>query len=489
MEGSRQADGVKDRRRPHKGKGEASCTARRTIARLGRRRRGRTFGFAAAASACATLTVALAAPSASVAEAPPVEADAGAVTHWNQIAATTLVAVPGPNGGAPPAFQINMGMTQGAVYDAVNAIGPEHHRPYLLQRRFGAKASTDAAVATAAYDVLSELVSSAPETSSVPGPRGLLQTLSTEYAASLDAIDDASSKKQGVAAGHAAADVMLEAREDDGRFGPSQWVPNTAPGHWWPILNAAGAADPRPDPMGGRGQAVPHRELIAVPHCSAARARQPAYAEELNQVKGLGSATGSTRTEDQTYFAKWWQSAPILSWNEVARQLITRNDLDAADSARLLALQNLSGADAGINCWNDKYHYDFWRPWNAIPRAGEDHNPATTRRAGWAALITAPYPEHPSGHNCLDGAHVAVLRMFFGDVIEGGFQITSASALLAPAEPRVRRFDTFSQPLAELIDARIWAGLHYRHGDVQGQLLGVNVANYGAANYFQAVGR
>ncbi len=75
---------------------------------------------------------------------------------------------------------------------------------------------------------------------------------------------------------------------------------------------------------------------------------------------------GPTRTADQTYIAKWWQSAPILSWNEVARQLIARNGLDAADAARLLALQNLTGADASINCWNDKYYYDFWRPWNAI---------------------------------------------------------------------------------------------------------------------------
>ena len=72
----------------------------------------------------------------------------------------------------------------------------------------------------------------------------------------------------------------------------------------------------------------------------------------------------------QTYVAKWWQSAPTRSWNEVARQLITRNDLSAADSARLLALQNLSGADASINCWNDKYFYDFWRPWNAIRSGG-----------------------------------------------------------------------------------------------------------------------
>ena len=206
------------------------------------------------------------------------------------------------------------------------------------------------------------------------------------------------------------------------------------------------------------------------------------YATEFNEVKSLGRATSSTRTDDQTYRAKWWQSAPILSWNEVARQLIARNGLDAADSARLLALQNLSGADAAINCWNDKYHFDFWRPWNAIPRALEDGNDATDPDATWAALITAPYPEWPSGHNCLDAAHVTVLRMFFGDAIQGGFQITST--FVNPGGPAVRTFDTFSQPLAELIEARIWAGLHYRSADVAGQVLGRNVANYGAANYF-----
>jgi len=53
----------------------------------------------------------------------------------------------------------------------------------------------------------------------------------------------------------------------------------------------------------------------------------------------------------------------------------------------------------------------------------------------------------------------------------------------------VRSFDTFTQPLTELIEARIWAGLHYRSADVAGQLLGRNVANYGAARYFQPVGR
>src|SRR3954470_14229027 len=174
-------------------------------------------------------------PAASATES--ADSDATVVTHWNAVAASTLVAVPGPDGGTPPSFQINMGITQGAVYDAVNAIGPQEHEPYLLETRFGGRASTDAAAATAAYDVLVQLVSSAPERAPFPGRRALLDTLSAEYANSLAAVADGRSKWEGVAAGHAAADAMLEAREDDGRFGPSPWVPNAAPGHWAPLLN------------------------------------------------------------------------------------------------------------------------------------------------------------------------------------------------------------------------------------------------------------
>ncbi len=95
--------------------------------------------------------------------APPATADATAVTQWNLIAVSTITGVPGPGlpgaaGGAPSASQINTGMVQGAVYDAVNAITPKHHRPYLLNRRFGNTASDSAAVATAAYLVLKNIV-------------------------------------------------------------------------------------------------------------------------------------------------------------------------------------------------------------------------------------------------------------------------------------------------------------------------------------------
>ena len=424
------------------------------------------------------------------ASAAPVVTATNPVSDWNLVAVNTLTTLPGPAGGAPPASQISLGMVQGAVYDAVNAITPKHHRPYLLKRRFAATASKDAAVATAAYMVLSNIVSTVPASISFPTRASVLQSLASQYAASLSAIPDSPRKTKGVAAGNAAAEAMIAAREGDGRFGPSQWVPNAAPGHWQPLVNPA-TGQPILDPTPWVGGVKP----FLMQSSSQFRTAGPlalgsaAYAAEFNEVKALGSINSAVRTATQTYIARWWQTTPVASWNAVARDLIGREEVDIADSARLLAMANLSAADAGINCWNDKYYWDFWRPWNAIPRAAEDGNPATTAEAGWTALLTAPYPEHPSGHLCNDGAHVGVLRMFFGDVIEGGYQITSASTFLAPTDPKTRTFGSFSQALAELIEARIWAGLHYRTADVQAEQLGRNVANYMAANYFQPVGR
>lgn len=421
--------------------------------------------------------------------APPMTTDASAVLHWDAVAVSTLGALPPAAGGAAPAYQLNVGMTQGAVYDAVNAIGPKRHQPYLLKHRFGAKASIDAAVATAAYEVLVSLV-----TSALPGDPNtlrdsLLAGLATQYMMSLDAVPDGVFEQQGVAAGHAAAEAMLEARANDGRFGPSPWVRDPRPGHWSPLLNMNGQEVLDPTPWVGDVQPFLIESGSQFRTAPPLALDSPAYAAEVNEVQLIGREPGSTREPEETYVAKWWQWAPVVAWNEVARQLIEENGMSAADAARLLALQNLSGADAAINCWNDKYYYDFWRPWNAIVRAAEDGNEATVADTTWTALITAPYPEHPSGHNCLDGAHVAVLRMYFGDVVEGGFDMTSTSGLLGPDDERVRTFDSFSQPLTELIEARIWAGLHFRHADLEGQRLGRSIAEYGAAHYFQPVGR
>src|SRR4051794_40440822 len=179
--------------------------------------------------------------------APPHEADASSVTQWNLIAVNTLTGLPGPAGGAPPAAQVHMGMVQGAVYDAVNAITPKHYRPYLLKRRFGNSASDEAAVATAAYLVLKNIVETVPQSITFPNRATLLASLASQYQTATDAIPDSPSKNMGVAAGTAAAEAMIDARQGDGRFGPSQFVPNASPGLWDPVApNGTTALDPTP---------------------------------------------------------------------------------------------------------------------------------------------------------------------------------------------------------------------------------------------------
>jgi hypothetical protein len=191
--------------------------------------------------------------------------------------------------------------------------------------------------------------------------------------------------------------------------------------------------------------------------------------------------SSTVRTPEQTHIALFWQSNVTPTWNSVARDLALNpaHGVDLADSALLFAMLNLSAADAAINCWNDKYHWDFWRPWQAIREADRDGNPATERDESWTPLLTAPYAGHPSGHLCLDGAHLRVLRMFFNtDTIR-------FNAPTARFAGETRSFDRLSDALEEIVEARIWAGLHFRTADVQAEQLGREVADYMARHYFQ----
>jgi hypothetical protein len=94
-----------------------------------------------------------------------------------------------------------------------------------------------------------------------------------------------------------------------------------------------------------------------------------------------------------------------------------------------------------------------------------------------------PYPEHPSGHMCLDGSMLGSLRMYFG-TDNAQFTVTSSRAATLPLLPNPRPFSSFSEPLAEITEARIWAGLHFRTADVQGEQLGREVAAWAAHHYF-----
>jgi hypothetical protein len=454
------------------------------------RRHKRTFvAVVALASAGALTLVALAAP--------PDTTQPTEILKWNRIAVSTLLlpplgTMPPPAGGAPSAAQIHLGMTQGAVYDAVNAIEPKHYRPYLLKRRFAATASEDAAVATAAYEVLSSIVQGVPQAIPFPNRQTLLDSLRAAYNDSLHDISESRSKVQGIAAGHAAAEAMIAAREGDGRYGPSQWrgAPNgdlnqIPVGHWTPLLpDGTVQSDPTPWVGGVKPFLIKSSSQFRTPGPNAITSA--AYTTDYNEVKALGGdglGTSTARTPDQTRTALFWMGAGGPYWNIPVRDLIEEHNIDLAGSARLLAMTNLAAADAAINCWNDKYYWDFWRPWSAIARAADDGNPATIPEAGWTPLRSAPYPEHPSGHMCLDGGHVGALQLFFG-TDDVPFDVTSFVITDHP-----NHYNRFSETLHEIENARVWVGLHFRTADLQGERLGLNVAEYMGAHFFQPVGR
>jgi hypothetical protein len=290
---------------------------------------------------------------------------------------------------------------------------------------------------------------------------------------------------------------MLAARANDGRGGPFTFVFGTAPGEWRlaPPQGPTGivALDPAPWVGNVRPFIVPDIGMLRTDGPNALTSA--AYADDFNEVKELGSLTSTKRTADETAAAIFWQDSGPTVWNRVFRTLALR--LSIADSARLFAMANLAGADASIGCWNDKYYWRFWRPITAIREAETDGNPATEPDPNWtplfdptvpvsgAPLVTPGFPDHPAGHGCISSAYVHTAQAFFGtDKVE----FTAISNKCAPAPCPSRSFDRFSDALREIIDARVWGGIHFRTADVQGAVLGKKVANYLRMHYFQATG-
>ena len=417
---------------------------------------------------CAVLAGALAAPAV---------ARSDVIGEWNLIAQQTTIPLrPTAHGESR-----GMAMVEGAVYDAVNAIDGGYS-PYLIDpHAVGAQPwfSKDAAAATAAHDVL---VAIAP---------GQKDALDTALATTLGGIDDAFTA-QGAAVGAAAAGAMLAFRQNDGFLAPFDFslVTGPGPGDWRPVTPTA--LDP--DPWVG------HEKPFLIDSPSQFRSAGPypltsaEYAKDFNEVKELGALNSATRTADQTAAAVFWQFPPIALWNGLARTLAAERHLGTAAQARLYAMINLAAADGAISCWNDKWYWSFWRPRAAIREADTDGNPHTIADPAWESLFAAetqttpplatpPFPDHPSGHGCVSGATLKTFQNFFGtdrvsfDVVGGRM----LNGVLIPP----RHFDRFSQALDEIIEARIWGGIHFRNADVQGAGIGKKVAQFIRAHDFR----
>ena len=369
-------------------------------------------------------------------------ADENAVVYWSGIAASAIVAPPVAGGpGRPPATSSVLGgMVHGAMYDAVAAVEGGLDS-FATRVTAPPDASADAAVATAAKDVLVKRV---------PLQAGTVQAAYDVYMAS---IPDGPAKDAGKAVGAVAAAGMLAMRLGDGFDDVVPYVqPTAGPGVFEPIAPTTPVdvklAKVRPFTYGSPSDYRPD------PPYDLTSKR---YAKDVAEVQELGRANSATRTGAQTETVRFHTEQTFFQFNRTLRELVKARGLDLRESARLLGYVNVATADTMIACWEAKYHYYFWRPNHAIQRAGTDGNPATSPEAGWAPLITGNHPEYPSGHACFTGAVTESLRNYFGTK---HVELIVTSTAVGAGGPRT--YGSVDELVSDVENARVWGGLHYR---------------------------
>jgi hypothetical protein len=393
----------------------------------------------------------------------PAVGSADTVTQWNQNAANALYVT----AAQPPNVSVlHMAMVQGAVYDAVNAIDGGREGYLLTSRVATPTDSKDAAAATAAYKVLLSIV---------PNQQPALQPL---YDATLAGIPGGVAKTRGVAVGEAAAAAMIAARTGDGRFGPFRFPEGFTPGAWRVPL-PGGVNDPN--------AWVKDVKPFLIEGASQFRSSGPydlrsrKYAREFEEVKTFGTAALTTpRTADQSHAALYWAENPPRTWNRIVNTLSTARGLSMVDNARLFAELYLTTADAFIAVWDEKAHYSFWRPLTAIRLANTDGNPRTDADPNWLPFVAnPPYPEHPSGHLGLSGSFGRTLQQFFR-TDELAWTDTNIAG-------RTRSFTRVSDAVEEIVNARVWSGIHFRNADEASVRIARKIARYRAKHYFERI--
>jgi hypothetical protein len=384
-------------------------------------------------------------------------ATADVITDWNEKAvnAGNTARV----GNFPTARAI--AMIHLAMFEAVNSIEPRY-TPYRARLSADPGASRDAAAASAAHGVLVRLY-----------PQQAAE-LDKALQASLSAVLDGAPKTEGIQLGQQAAGAILAERSNDGVVdAPNTYRPFTATGKYVPTVLPIGwtVKDVRPFSLKSGNQLRP-----AAPYSL----KSSQWVKDFNEVKKMGAKTGSARTAEQTEIAAFWALTGPATYNPVIRQLAAAKALDILDNARLFALFSMATADASIAIFDAKYAYNFWRPVTAIRNADLDGNNATERNPTWEPFIATPmHPEYPCAHCISQGSAASVLEAFFGDAVPT-FTMSSTTA------PGVtRKFSRLSDYVAEVINARVYDGVHYRTSGEVGAAMGRKNGQFAVQNYLK----
>ena len=399
-------------------------------------------------------------------------ATADVVTDWNVTILSTAGAAAPAGRGPTPASVIDVATVHLAMHDAAQAY--DHRFASYAGDIGGASGSSIVAVAKAAHDVL---------VNRFPLQAGTLGTFYNTYLGNLNPPPSADAIADGEEIGAQAARNVIRARQGDGAFPSSfqQFTGGTGPGQWRPNPGTPGMAAPwagdiRPFAIGSVQRCEPDDH----PALTSAE-----YAEAYFEVKAYGRATNSARTAEQGEIARMFSGAFPAQYNRLMRDIaaahLAGSDVASlGNRARLFALATTAMADAFICSWQAKKTFNFWRPTTAIQEGHLDGNSLTDRDATWTAYFGVPpnYPDYTSGANNLTGAMFRMMQLYFGSDRPFSFRIFSINSAVPPElnDPTYREYTRFSDVMKDVIDARVWLGIHFRFADTEARSQGRRVA-------------
>lgn len=191
------------------------------------------------------------------------------------------------------------------------------------------------------------------------------------------------------------------------------------------------------------------------------------FAKDYNEIKSVGARNSGTRTAEQTAVAVHWTVQTMIPWNMAAQAASKARNLGVTENARLFALLNIAAHDTQVVGAEQKYRYNFWRPYTAIRHPGGPGNAALTGDPNWEPVINTPgFPDYPSGHCITSGGALGVLLALFPD------DKVSVSNTHMPLVGVPRSWTSFTQMAKEVEDARVWSGIHFRAADEDGTKMG-----------------
>lgn len=247
------------------------------------------------------------------------------------------------------------------------------------------------------------------------------------------------------------------------------------------------------------------------------------HTDQLEEVAEVVEYSGLL-TDQLKVIAEYWADGPKTTqppghWQEISIEMAKKYKLNLVDTVLVLFLQANAIFDGGISAWAAKRYYDLSRPITQIqciyanqmiqawkgPYMGVGMiNGSTWQPYQSTYFVTPPFAEYVSGHSTFSRASAVVLKLFFGsDKMGLSYTVKEGESIFepkieagnpgyvagvtdvpntgpetvgyVPATDIELSWATFTEASNESGLSRLYGGIHFQSGNMEGLKLGERV--------------